>query len=183
MTVECTLKELYCGAVKQLSFCRSEIHHAPKKSELFTRQKQIEIKPGFSEQTVLVFRGEGNQGYNQKTSDLVVKVKQIEHPCIKRIGEDLVMTVPVSLAAAIDQAPVTFATLDGRSITVAVDQQISPQTCVQVANEGMPNSQGGRVTRGNLFLRFDIQFPAFTAETIDKLVATLRQNEQECNNE
>lgn len=60
VTIECTLVELYCGAVKQFSYQRTEIHHNPKKPELVTKQKQIEVKPGYSEQTVLVFRGEGN---------------------------------------------------------------------------------------------------------------------------
>lgn len=126
VVVECTLKEMYCGSVRKVDFCRQEIHHAPKTSQAFQRQKQIEIKPGFSEETVLTFKGEGNAAYNQPTSDLVIRFHQIKHPSIKRSGNDLVMTVPVSLQNAIAQTPVTFTTLDGRSITVSSDQQISP---------------------------------------------------------
>lgn len=39
VTIECTLIELYCGALKHISFQRTEIHHNPKCPELFTRQK------------------------------------------------------------------------------------------------------------------------------------------------
>lgn len=69
----------------------------------------------------MVFKGEGNAEYNQKTSNLVVKFKQIEHSCIKRAGDDLIMTVPVSLEDALRQIPVTFKTLDERCLTVPCD--------------------------------------------------------------
>ena len=48
------------------------------------------------------------------------------------------MTLQVTLEDALNQTPVTINTLDGRKITVAIDQQISPQACVQIENEGMP---------------------------------------------
>lgn len=35
--VECTIKELYCGAIKEIFFERLEIHHMPKSAQLFTR--------------------------------------------------------------------------------------------------------------------------------------------------
>lgn len=79
------------------------------------------MKPGFSEKTVLVFKGEGNAEYDQKTSDLVVKFKQIQHPSIKRAGDDLIMTVKCSLEDALRQIPITFKTLDERCLTVSCD--------------------------------------------------------------
>ena len=64
VTIDCTLKEFYCGSMREITFVRDEIHHVPKVSTQFKRTKQIEVKPGYSEKTVLVFRGEGNAVYN-----------------------------------------------------------------------------------------------------------------------
>lgn len=46
-------------------------------------------------------------------------------------------------------------------------------------NQLMPFS---KIPRGNLYLRFDVQFPTdLTHETISKLVQCLRRNEEDCN--
>lgn len=178
VVVECTLKEMYCGSLKLITFDRYEIHHLPKYAQLFTRSKQIEVKPGFSEKTVLVFKGEGNAEYDQKTSDLVVKFKQIQHPSIKRAGDDLIMIVKCSLEDALRQIPITFKTLDERCLTVSCDQEVSPQACLMIANEGMPVDAHSvkRDQRGNLYIRFDISFPVFDSECVQTLIETLRQN-------
>lgn len=152
VTIECTMKEFYCGSVHQIEFDRQEIHHVPKVSTLFKRTKQVEVKPGYSESTVLVFRGEGNQAYDQPTSNLVIKFKQTEHKSVTRVGDDLVMRVPVTLEDALRQRPVSFMTLDGRCLTVMPGSDVTPQSCVQVENEGMPGAKG----RGRLFVKFDI---------------------------
>ena len=54
--------------------------------------------------------------------------------------------------------PCAFRTLDGRNMTVAIDEQICPQTCKLVENEGMPIE--GTTEKGDLFLTFDIEFPS-----------------------
>jgi DnaJ-class molecular chaperone len=126
VTLECTMKDFYCGSVVLITFERQEIHHVPKVSTAFIREKYIEVKPGYSEETVLVFKGEGNAAYNQHTSDLVIKFKQIPHPLYSRSGNHLVIRVPVSLEDALAQKPVTFQTLDGRNLTVMPGEEISP---------------------------------------------------------
>jgi DnaJ family protein B protein 4 len=108
ITLECTLKEFYCGSMREIAFERQEIHHVPKTSTPFKRSKQIEVKPGYSESTVLVFKGEGTAAYNKKTSDLVIRFKQIEHPQIQRSGDNLVQHLLVPLEDALALKPVTF---------------------------------------------------------------------------
>jgi DnaJ-class molecular chaperone len=171
--VECTIREMYNGCMKTVSFTRGELHHDAKTPHKFPRTKSVEIKPGFSEETVLVFAEEGNAQYNFKSSDLVIKFRQIEDPHFRRIGNDLILTTQISLEDALRQKPVTFRTLDDRCITYTLDEQISPQTCKLIPNEGMPMTQEpefqffaekqllpfDRIPRGSLYLRFDIIFP------------------------
>ena len=63
-------------------------------------------------------------------------------------------------------------------MTIAIDEQISPQTCKLIEDEGMP-VEGTTDQRGNLYMRFDIQFPTqFQLETKQRVIAALLANEQ-----
>jgi DnaJ family protein B protein 4 len=55
--------------------------------------------------------------------------------------------------------PITVKTLDGRTLSVAVDEIISPKTTKKVAGEGMPRRGGKSAGNGDLIIRFDIKFP------------------------
>lgn len=66
-------------------------------------------------------------GYD--ASDLVIKFTQTCDATFKRIGNDLVLKKKISLVDAIKGTPVSVKTLDGRQLTLVVDELISPQTC------------------------------------------------------
>lgn len=87
------------------------------------------------------------------------------------------MTQKISLLETFEGIPCSFRTLDGRSLTIAIDEQICPQTCKLVEDEGMPVEK--TETRGNLYLRFAIQFPSsFQLETKQRVTAALMRNEE-----
>ena len=86
--------------------------------------------------------------------------------------------------------PVQIKTLDGRSLTLGFDELVSPQTIRCVEGEGMPcekkdQSEGKPMAllsladrpKGDLFVRFDIQFPNFSFDQKNQIVAALRANE------
>jgi DnaJ-class molecular chaperone len=64
-------------------------------------------------------------------------------------------------------------------------QEISPQSCMPIVNEGMPihdNSSINETKKGTLYLKFDIHFPAhMTSATLAAMTSALKQNEEECN--
>ena len=84
----------------------------------------------------------------------------------------------ITLLEAFDCVPCSFQTLDGRRMTVAIDEQICPQTCKLLEDEGMP-VEGSR-ERGNLYLTFDIEFPTqFKLETKQCMIAALERNAEQ----
>lgn len=54
--------------------------------------REIEIKPGFGKETVIVFAKEGNMCYGYPEADLVVKFEEVINACYRRKGNDLIYT-------------------------------------------------------------------------------------------
>ena len=84
--------------------------------------QQVEVKPGFSESSELIFKGQGHQAPNQDFSDLVIKFKQVESDCYQRLGHNLVLTHKISLLDVFQKTPCAFRTMDGRALTIAIDE-------------------------------------------------------------
>ncbi len=131
----CTLKELYYGATKQLSYTRFQVSETSAllvgdlaKVSNSSVQKEIHVQPGMRDGTELRFPGLGNDPAVKRAGDLVVVIRQIEHTQIKRQGDDLIYTHKISLKDALTSAPVQFETLDGQVIKYTSDDVVNPKT-------------------------------------------------------
>jgi DnaJ-class molecular chaperone len=82
---------------------------------------QIEVKPGYSEENILVFDNRGHEEHANVTSKLIVNFKQTPHDSFKRKGNDLYYTQRLTLEQAILSHPISIKTLDGRTILVTLD--------------------------------------------------------------
>lgn len=58
---ECTLEELYLGCMKRLTYEREVLGLDEKSTKKKSDNMEFEIKPGYSEGTVLRFPGRGNE--------------------------------------------------------------------------------------------------------------------------
>ena len=195
LTVDCTLEELYNGCTKQVAYERLVVKFDAKTLNKQRCVQQITIQPGFSETSVVTFKGMGNEQAGQAPANLKIGIKQLDHCDYRRVGDDLILTKKITLTQAIEAKPVSFTTLDGRKMTVTADEQISPQTCKLIQNEGMPTTQNAefkedltnlilaksQLPKGSLYLRFDIQFPTqFKLEVKKTLINCLNKNKEEC---
>lgn len=101
-------------------------------------------------------------------ADLIVTVKSKEHERFHR-EEDchLVHWYDISLKDALNSIPLSIHTIEGRLITVTMDEIISPDLIKQVDGYGLPKYNPEIRTileeqeRGHLFVRFNIQFPIY----------------------
>ena len=66
----------------------------------------MEVKPGFSEETVLKFHNLGNEAYAHRPSVLVIKFKQTAHPNFRRNKDDLIYVHHITLEEALLSEPV-----------------------------------------------------------------------------
>lgn len=124
----------------------------------------IDIKPGWKKGTKLTFPEKGSEQPGMIASDLVFIIDEKPHGTYTREGNDLIVTQKVSLAEALTGYTVHLTTLDGRSLTIPINNVIHPNYEEVVPREGMPLPKEPS-KRGNLRIKFDIKFPTrLTAE-------------------
>ena len=74
------------------------------------------IKPGTRDGQRIRISGKGNAGLNGgATGDLFVIVRTAEHPVFTRVGDDIQLTVPVTVPEATLGSKVDVPTIDGRA--------------------------------------------------------------------
>lgn len=167
----CTLNEFYNGANKVVKYKREKLRHDAKSTEIVEETLQVQVKPGFSEETVLELKEQGNESLGHPRSSVFIKFKQAAHSNFKRIkGNDLIYTHKISLVDSLKGDPVVFQHFDGRTVSVGIDSLISPQSVKIVRGEGMPVHKENadsevqvlgleRMEKGDLYIRFEIEFP------------------------
>jgi len=118
----------------------------------------IDIKPGWKKGTKITFPEKGNEKPGVIPADLVFIIDEKPHKVFTRDGNDLVVTQNISLAEALSGYTVRLTTLDGRTLTIPINNVIYPNYEEVVPGEGMPLPKDPS-KKGNLRIKFDIKFP------------------------
>lgn len=153
----CSLEELYSGSTRKMKISRTVVDangNLVPETDILT----IDVKPGWKKGTKITFPDKGNEQPNQLPADLIFVIDEKPHDVYQRDGNDLIMNQKVSLADAVGGTIVNLITLDGRNLTVAIDDIVSPGYELVIAKEGMPivREPGNR---GDLRVRFEVKFP------------------------
>lgn len=153
----CSLEDLYKGCKKKVNVVRN-VPDAFGKLKSEEEILKIHIKPGWKKGTKITFPGKGSQLPGSAPSDVIFVVNERPHPIFKRDGKDLIMTEKISLLEALVGKTLNITTLDGRHITVELDDIVTPGYEKVVADEGMPLSKDPS-KRGNLRIKFKVMYP------------------------
>lgn len=154
----CSLEELYKGSTRKMKISRS-IADASGKSMPIEEIVTIDVKPGWKKGTKITFPEKGNEQLGVTPADLVFVIDEKPHETYKRDGNDLITTKKVSLVEALTGCSFSLPTLDGRTLNLNIPEVIYPGYEKVVPKEGMPVAkEPGR--RGNLRIKFDINFPS-----------------------
>jgi len=125
-------------------------------------EKKIIVAPGADEKHEMVFKGEGNFGYGVVRSDLFVSFKVKKDPFFAKKGSSLIMTYNIPLSKALKSESIKFNLFNVNSedevISYPIDQIITPTTSLVLHDHGFP-IQGNLEKRGDLIIRFKIEFP------------------------
>ncbi|CAI0468872.1 unnamed protein product [Linum tenue] len=154
----CSLEELYKGTTKKMKISR-EIADASGKTLPVEEILTIDIKPGWKKGTKITFPEKGNEQPNLIPSDLIFIIDEKPHSTFTRDGNDLVVTKKIPLAEALTGGTINLTTLDGRTLSIPINNVIHPDYEEIVRGEGMPLPKEPS-RRGNLRIKFSIKFPA-----------------------
>ena len=195
ISLDCTLYEFFNGCMKTISFDREKLQHDGRTTKAVNEEVRIEVRPGFSKDTVLTFPSKGHEAYAHKQSALVIKFIEMPDAQFKRKGNDLIYTHSLSLSDAIVSAPVCIKNLAGKSLVLTLDEVIAPATLKMIKGEGLPINKEkedskyallavAQMDKGDLYIRFDIQFPKRLSEDhkitiVDALKVAQEMEEEE----
>ena len=119
-------------------------------------------------------KGHGKPGmHGGPVGDLEVAVTVKPHPVYSREGNDLVMTLPVTVSEAILGATIDVPMIDGNTATVKVPAGSSSGAEIRVRGEGVKTSKA----TGDLIARLSIQVPAKPSRELKKLVKDMAKAE------
>ncbi|OWM91078.1 dnaJ homolog subfamily B member 4-like [Punica granatum] len=153
----CSLEDLYKGTTKKMKISR-EIADVFGKTTQVEEILTIDIKPGWKKGTKITFTEKGNKKPNVTPADLVFIVDEKPHSLFERDGSDLIVTKTITPAEALTGYTVHLTTLDGRSLTIPINNVIHPDYEELVPKQGMP-LQNDPTKKGNLRIKFNVKFP------------------------
>ncbi|XP_072018706.1 dnaJ homolog subfamily B member 13-like [Amphiura filiformis] len=153
-----SLEEIFHGCTKKMKISRRVMNEDGHTSSIRDKILTITVKKGWREGTRITFPKEGDQGPNNIPADIVFIVRDKMHPRFQSEENNLVFTAKVLLGKALTGCSVAVPTLDGRLLNIPINDIIRPGYEKVVPGEGMPISKNP-TSKGNLIIRFDIEFP------------------------
>lgn len=123
---------------------------------------EVYVDKGMQNGQKITFTGEANANPGLVAGDVVVVLKQEEHPTFTRKDNNLIMEKEVSLTDALCGFEFHIEQLDGRllHVTSAPGSVITPGLVKSIPHEGMPTWKNP-TERGFMFIKFSVKFPSF----------------------
>jgi molecular chaperone DnaJ len=128
-------------------------------NKYITKQEEIEIEvpKGVDNNDILIIPNKGHEGLNGgKNGDLYVYIKILEHSFLKRKGNDLYISMPISFIDAILGTKIKVPTIEG-FVDLDIPAGTQPNKEFIIPNYGMPNKDSTK--RGNLIVKIDVKIP------------------------
>ncbi|CAO3667709.1 unnamed protein product [Rhizopus stolonifer] len=153
-----SLEDIYTGCTKRLKVTRRLRDGATGRAVQTDKILTITVKPGWKAGTKIRFPGEGDELENGTTQDIEFILEEKPHVVFKREGDNLRMTIQLTLLEALTGFQKKIKTLDDRTLSVNNTKSViqSGQES-RVSGEGMPNSKTGK--KGDLIITYDVKFP------------------------
>jgi DnaJ-class molecular chaperone len=162
--LKCTLEDFFWGCEKRIKIERKNL--CTKEEKDLT----VRIEAGMKEGSSIVLRNEGDD-----RGDLVCTLKEQKHELFERDGScsNLIYYCRISLLHALTGTSIKVPTLSGRILLLALPEVVHSKYERIVKGEGMPIYIGDKSFRGDLIIRFDVQYPKLNYTVREHLRALL----------
>jgi len=137
-----------------------------------TESVEFRIKPGTRDGQRIRLGGKGNAGLNGgQTGDLFLIVRTGHHPVFTRVGDDVQITVPVTVPEASLGAKVDVPTIDGRAQLKIPPGTQSGQK-LRMRERGVENAQNAG-QRGDQIVTVEVVVPQLQDERSREIMREL----------
>jgi len=150
-----------CGGTGRISNACTTCHG----EGTLTRTESIEfrIKPGTRDGQRIRLQGKGNSGISGGApGDLYVIVRTGTHPVFTRVGDDIHLNVPITLAEATLGAKVDVPTIEGGRSQLRIPPGTQSGQKLRMRERGVENSGAG--VRGDQIVTVDVLIPQLNDE-------------------
>lgn len=135
----------------------------------------INIPAGVSEGMQLKMSGKGNAARRGGINgDLIVAIKEEEHPSLIRDGNDLIYNLHLSMPQAILGDTVEIPTIDSK-VKIKIDNGTQPGKILRLRGKGVPDVNG--YGRGDLLVNINVWIPKTISGDERKAIEKLRDSE------
>ncbi len=156
---EITLEDAYFGTSRTV--------------QIGSRRLDVAIPPGARDGTRVRLRGQGEPGYaGGQSGDLDVIVNVLDHPLLRREGNDLHVDLKVPLYVAVLGGTVDVPTLDGQ-VSLKIQPGTQSGQAIRLRGKGMPHLRQKTVF-GDLYAHVLVQVPTDLSAKEKKLFEDLR---------
>jgi len=138
------------------------------------RTIEITIPPGIENgATRLVERGGNATRGDRPPGDLELTIRVAPHPFFRRVGDDVICSLPISFAQAALGGEIEIPTLDGKG-RMRIPPGTQPGSVLRVKNKGIPRRVMGN--RGDQLVEVTIEVPTQLTSQQKELIAKLAQD-------
>lgn len=136
---------------------------------------KVKIPAGVEHGMQLTIRGGGHSAKNNGVNgDLLVLIQEVEHPELKRDGNNLFYTKIISIPDAILGSETEIPCIDGK-YRVKIEPGTQSGTVVRLKGKGLPSVNGGDT--GDLYVKFMVWIPKKLSRDEKAVLERMRSNE------
>merc|ERR1711907_21019 len=164
--INVTLEELNEGVTKKFNIKRDRINNGrlTREGKLF----QVDVKKGWKDGTKVRYPQEANEEVGKLNGDIVFIIKSKPHKHFVRDAENLIYTIEIDLASALDGQPKTY------QVPVSISDVISPDYQKRIPGYGLPLQKQPK-TKGDIIIKFNIRFPSVANRQVREASQLLKQ--------
>ena len=137
---------------------------------------KVKIPAGVENGMQITVRSEGHAApHNGVNGDLLVVIKETEHPQLKRNGNNLFFTQIISVMDAMLGCEISVPCLDG-SYKVKLDPGTQSGAVVKLRNKGLPSVNGYGSGKGDLYVKILVWIPHKLSRDERKAMEEMRKS-------
>jgi len=138
-------------------------HCSGSKIDVAEQLITIYIEQGMPDGYEIISESDADEKPGEEPGDLIFKVTTAPHKRFERKGNDLHMSMTISLLQSLVGFTKTVKHLDGHEVIITRDAVTKPGLEIVVPSEGMPH-HGFSAQKGDLYVTFTVQFPTTITE-------------------